>query len=149
MSNRRPQKANKRRAECHPERPHYGRGLCAACYKQWLYRTNPAWRQKRLDTERARQPQDWAKHIKKEYGLTPADYEKLLRIQGYGCAACGAPPELGRHLAVDHDHTSHQVRGLLCKCCNMAIGFMRNNPFTALAAWRYLRHHHGLGHADR
>ena len=149
MSKSRTQTANVRRADCHSDRPHYARNLCAACYKQWLYRTNPIWRQSRLNAEKARQPQDWAKHIEKEYGLTPIDYEDLLRVQGGGCAACGVGPEPHRHLTIDHDHTSNQVRRLLCKCCNMAIGFLRNNPLTALAAWRYLRRHHGLGYADR
>lgn len=54
------------------------------------------------------------------YGLTVEDYEKLLKAQGGVCAICGRPPKKQR-LAVDHDHLTKRVRGLLCAFCNGRI----------------------------
>jgi hypothetical protein len=143
MNKRRPQKANTRRAECHPERPHYAHGRCSACYVNWRYAHKPGWAEYRKAYEKDRQPRDWTRQIKQRYGIVPADYQRLLDLQGGGCAVCGVLPEVDRHLAVDHDHSTGTVRGLLCKCCNMAAGFLRNSPQSALALFRYLRKFHG------
>lgn len=41
-------------------------------------------------------------------------------------------------LAVDHNHTTGKVRGLLCRRCNSTIGFMNDNTKTVQAAADYL-----------
>ena len=42
--------------------------------------------------------------------------------QNGGCAICGTTPEQqGRHLAIDHDHHTGYVRGLLCSVCNVLL----------------------------
>lgn len=79
------------------------------------------------------------------YGLTHEDYERLKAKQGGRCAICREPDD---HLAVDHDHaccpTRKQscgacIRGLLCRQCNIALGFLRDNLDIAAAAAAYLR----------
>lgn len=50
------------------------------------------------------------------YGLTQDQYDTLLRFQGGVCAICRGFRRY--QLAVDHDHKTGQVRGLLCKLCN-------------------------------
>lgn len=68
----------------------------------------------------------------KKYGLTPEEYDVLLESQNGACAACRAP-ERGRNqfgpvrLAVDHDHTTGRIRGLLCMGCNRALGLLNDN----------------------
>lgn len=59
----------------------------------------------------------------KKYGLSEEDYERLLAEQGGVCAICEEPPS-GRwkRLAVDHDHETGEVRGLLCITCNTLLG---------------------------
>lgn len=47
-------------------------------------------------------------------------YDALLELQGGGCAICGRPPTT-RRLALDHDHRTMQVRGLLCFRCNSML----------------------------
>ena len=42
-----------------------------------------------------------------------AERERLIRERGNRCEVCGRPPKT-RALAVDHDHLTGQVRGLLC-----------------------------------
>lgn len=47
-------------------------------------------------------------------------YDALLEFQGGGCAICGRPPGKRRH-ALDHDHKSMELRGILCTACNMRL----------------------------
>lgn len=43
-----------------------------------------------------------------------------------------------RWLAVDHDHATGRIRGLLCSHCNKAIGLFQENPEFMKAAIEYL-----------
>ena len=76
-------------------------------------------------------------HLKRTFGLTEADYERLLGEQGGGCAICGRLPG-SRNLHIDHDHDTGEVRGLLCFRCNVAIGHLREDPGIALKLIDYL-----------
>jgi hypothetical protein len=60
----------------------------------------------------------------KRYGLTLEQYDELLEKQQRCCAICGESHDVakGKILAVDHDHTTGKVRGLLCHNCNTIIG---------------------------
>lgn len=69
-----------------------------------------------------------------KYGLSSSDYEILLEKQGGVCAICSKPETRTHHktgtpfsLAVDHDHETGRVRGLLCTKCNKAIGALGDN----------------------
>ena len=59
----------------------------------------------------------------KQYGLSVADYERLYVAQDRVCALCQQTCRTGKHLAVDHDHKTGQVRGLLCYSCNVKLGW--------------------------
>ncbi len=76
--------------------------------------------------------------LRVRYGLTLADYDALLEAQDGKCP-CGRPPSESAHgvLAVDHDHFTGRVRGLLCSRCNLVLGLMRNDAdaLFALAAY--------------
>jgi hypothetical protein len=65
-----------------------------------------------------------AARVEKLYGITPQDYDRLFQLQGGRCAICGRRPQTKR-LAVDHDHATGAVRGLLCASnengCNRAV----------------------------
>ncbi len=85
-------------------------------------------------------------NLRRNYGITLADYDRILDDQNNGCAICGKTPEENKQrLAVDHNHTTGEVRGLLCKNCNTAIGLLGDNPSTLRLATRYLeeRGHYG------
>ena len=65
--------------------------------------------------QRAKLHREWRKH-----------YEYLLEFQDSGgcCAICGKPPrEGGRRLAIDSDHKTESLRGLLCGNCNRRLKF--------------------------
>ncbi len=76
-------------------------------------------------------------HLWTLYRLTPEDYAAIEMYQGGVCAACGQPSERIR-LAVDHDHATGRIRGLLCWVCNRALGFIRDRRDVAEGLALYL-----------
>lgn len=75
----------------------------------------------------------------KKFGLLIEEYDVLLTEQGGGCAACGRLQEdLSRKMAVDHDHATGKVRGLLCLGCNVTLGHAGDNPLLLRALADYL-----------
>jgi hypothetical protein len=76
--------------------------------------------------------------IKKTYGLKSDDYDVLLEAQGGRCAICRARPK-SKRLAVDHDHKTGAVRGLLCSRCNHDLmGSAWDSLALVVALWHYL-----------
>lgn len=75
------------------------------------------------------------------HGLVPGEYDLMLNAQAGGCAICGNGCKSGRSLAVDHDHATGEIRGLLCANCNRSIGMMADSPERLRAAARYLEDH--------
>jgi len=61
----------------------------------------------------------------------------LLEDQGGSCKICNNK-DGDRKLAVDHCHHSGQVRGLLCRRCNVAIGSLEDDPVLLQKAIDYL-----------
>lgn len=78
--------------------------------------------------------------LKRGYGMTPEEYDALVRQQNAGCAICGRGPEK-RLLAVDHCHRTGKVRGLLCHKCNPGIGIFCDDPELLRKAASYLEQH--------
>lgn len=74
------------------------------------------------------------------YQMQPGDYEVLLQAQGGLCAICGAKEAGGKggRFNVDHDHSTGQIRGLLCYSCNLGIGLLRDDADLMRAAIRYM-----------
>lgn len=118
--------------------------LCMACYQ----------RTRRLGQEpiEIRRANLWAK-----YRITPEQYDTLRLIQNYRCGICGiheddvdlarvggrprrdGQPLLKVPLAVDHDHRTGVIRGLLCPSCNAGIGALGDDPSRLRAAIAYLK----------
>lgn len=83
------------------------------------------------------------KHLQRKYGISHADYENMLAEQKGCCAVCGIEEKYceNQRLAVDHDHATGEVRALLCKKCNQAIGLLQDSAEFAYAAYQYLKEH--------
>lgn len=83
------------------------------------------------------------RHLRREFGIGLADYAARLAAQGGRCAICRSDDPRtwngGKSFAVDHDHATGKVRGLLCRHCNLALGYLRDNPELAEALAAYLR----------
>lgn len=76
-------------------------------------------------------------HLKRTYGITIEDYNRILKEQSGKCAVCGKPPKTMR-LAVDHCHKTGKIRGLLCSYCNRRV-IGRHTLEILEAGVRYLR----------
>lgn len=76
------------------------------------------------------------------YGISVADYERLLAEQGGACAICGRVDSgnaKDTRLHVDHCHATGRVRGLLCTNCNHGLGKFADSPERIERAALYLR----------
>jgi hypothetical protein len=76
--------------------------------------------------------------LKRHYGISLAEYNMLLEQQNGVCAVCEQPCPTGRRLAVDHDHETGRVRGLLCRNCNSGIGYLGDTLSRVRKAVVYL-----------
>jgi len=73
------------------------------------------------------------------YGITLEEYEVLLIKQNNVCAICSASTgSNNKRLAVDHNHQTGVVRGLLCDDCNIGLGKFKDNPNLLIKAINYL-----------
>ena len=59
------------------------------------------------------------------YGITPEQYEQMLNFQNGLCNICLNPPQKNK-LAIDHDHATGVIRGLLCSRCNQHLEWSIN-----------------------
>lgn len=78
-------------------------------------------------------------HLKREYGITLAQYNTLLDTQHFCCSLCHTPDYTGgKSLHVDHCHETGVIRSLLCSKCNTAIGLLQDNPALLKKAAAYV-----------
>lgn len=82
-------------------------------------------------------------HLQRKYNLTLEDYSALWNAQGGCCAVCRQPEDF-RRLAVDHDHKSGEVRGLLCNKCNAALGNADDDALRLRLLADYLDDRHNV-----
>jgi hypothetical protein len=116
--------------------------------RQEIGKRNSAYYQanKKSIGERARASRQARKHandpalrsgeLRRRYGISPAEYDALLAKQGGVCAICRKRSK-GR-LCVDHCHLTGTVRGLLCHACNVALGALKDDQASLVAALAYL-----------
>jgi hypothetical protein len=111
----------KRYAKKHPER---------------VAASNKAWRESNRVKVKEQLYNNW---LKRNYGITRIEYEELLRSQDGRCAICRTLPTTQRRLAVDHDHDTGKIRGILCDQCNVGLGNFRESAAMLKAAAVYIR----------
>lgn len=88
--------------------------------------------------------------LKRYFGLTVDDYERMWNEQNGKCKICDKPETASsidsrrtRRLAVDHCHASKKIRSLLCAQCNSGLGNFRDDPELLEKAAAYIRQHTG------
>ena len=86
--------------------------------------------------EKARE-QSYRKKLAK-FGLTFEQYQERLKQQKGVCALCGKENSNGQRLAVDHNHETGKIRGLLCLVCNVALSRLEKDRNWAKKAVEYL-----------
>ena len=80
---------------------------------------------------------------KRKYGITLEEYNMLLGKQKNVCAICSEVCSSKRRLAVDHNHETGAVRGLLCSNCNRGLGLFKDKIDRLNKAIEYLGNKHG------
>lgn len=74
------------------------------------------------------------------YGITPEEYQAIYEAQGGKCYICQRATGESKRLAVDHNHESGEVRGLLCSLCNYkVIGHLREDIAALQRAIEFLQ----------
>lgn len=130
-------------ATCHPDRKHVARGLCRICYdREWkkahyhanseLHKDLNAANYKKHAERRKAYQKEWyrnnpekalAHNRKAKYGLTQEMFDAIVAEQGGRCAGCGTK----NPTHVDHCHDLGHVRMILCRACNLGLGFFKNS----------------------
>jgi len=74
-------------------------------------------------------------------GKTYAEVEAIYLESKGICAICGAPKAIAKNHALDHDHKTGELRGVLCSLCNTGLGMFQDNIRYLRNAIQYLRHY--------
>jgi len=114
---------------------HKYRKFCKPCEEK--DNSKPRLERKNIDSQHVEAIQRRAM-LKKKFGMTLEEYNLMLEQQHGVCKICGGTKTNGVHLAVDHDHATGKVRGLLCSGCNTGLGGFRDDPRNLLKASLYL-----------
>lgn len=77
--------------------------------------------------------------LMRSFGINIEQYEEMIVVQQNRCGICGGYQRNEKSLAVDHNHTTGKIRGLLCDDCNFGIGFLKDNEQILRNAIDYLR----------
>ena len=98
---------------------------CRVCYKNTIPKgkDNPQWRGGR---------------IKRVYGVDELVITQMIVLQQGLCAICGKEL-VPKDQHIDHDHISGEVRGVLCRTCNLGIGLLGDTLEVAERAVQYLK----------
>lgn len=71
--------------------------------------------------------------------MTVSRYNELFKSQKGCCAICATKQDdLKRSLCVDHNHSTGEVRGLLCDACNRALGYLKDSTDLLSKCINYL-----------
>lgn len=76
-------------------------------------------------------------HLKSNYDINDVEFERMKAEQNGLCLICEKMPD--ERLAVDHDHDTMTIRGLLCKQCNYALGQFGDSLKLLQSAVRYMQ----------
>jgi hypothetical protein len=108
----------------HPERAAEGRKRYSK--QRWAKLTKAEKREERL---------------KKDYGLTFVDLDRMFVEQNGLCEICKTEISLidnSLKACVDHNHVTKQIRGLLCGNCNWGLGHIKESREIAISMIKYI-----------
>ena len=75
-----------------------------------------------------------------KHGITSEQFDFMLMIQDYKCAACRTTKPKGKgNWHIDHCHETGHIRGLLCHYCNVALGNANDSIDRLQSLINYLR----------
>lgn len=130
------------RAEQYPDSSAGYQTICIRCFKLKRSEYVKSNKIKCLEGDKAQYKKNPDRYresnYKRNFGITLAQYNNMLSAQQERCAGCDKhQSEFKKRLAVDHDHKTGAIRGLLCQNCNRCLGVAYDSPqtLTNLAAY--------------
>lgn len=119
--------------------------LCKPC--QSVYQKNYV--RRKDPTARAKANRKW--RLGRYFGMTPEQYDEMLKNQNNACAVCHQEEKLINHktgklspLSVDHCHATGKVRSLLCNRCNVTLGRVADSPALLRKLADYVERHSAI-----
>jgi hypothetical protein len=124
---------------------------CKSCFGEWhkkyeyKRRRNPETRAAILEKDRKYNKSRTSlslrrSSIKRKYGISLEEWERIFELQGRKCACCGSSEprsEKGWHM--DHNHETGNNRGILCHPCNVVLGLVKESSEHLEKLIAYLR----------
>lgn len=121
------------------------RAMCKLCFNEYQrnFRLN---NREKLLFDRRNAPSNSRtnrriRNLRYKYNITIEDYNKMFTVQNGKCFICDSPPEENDVLCVDHCHESGNVRKLLCRKCNKALGLFNDDLNVIKKAFIYIQTH--------
>lgn len=94
----------------------------------------------KANTRKLYPSKSYRSHIKNRYDLSVIDYELMFNNQAGCCVICQSKLSIyGTNTHIDHNHSTGEVRGLLCRDCNQGIGLLKENILILENAIEYLK----------
>ena len=124
---------------------------CRNVHYNDFYKKNPEKQKQKNDSQKENRQKFYSSdkgiissrkaHLKRCFGITLEQYNKLSELQNHVCAICNSPETHYRNsvLSVDHNHQTGKIRGLLCSTCNRALGLFKDNRKNLINAIKYLK----------
>ena len=109
-----------------------------APHRKAYYHTN---RERIIAYKGGKHAKDLARNatLKRKYGITLDDYNRMFEEQGMRCKICGIDDPGAWNL--DHCHTTGKVRGILCVKCNTSLGKIEKDPALFQRMMDYIEEH--------
>lgn len=98
------------------------------------------WNSKMRDYQRKNRDKYYEYNAANRFGVKRAEIQ-ALRATSSVCEICGNPPAATKRLAIDHDHDTGKLRGMLCHTCNLGLGAFKDNEVLLHKAFFYLTKH--------
>jgi hypothetical protein len=120
------------------------RAICKLCHSEY----NKNWEKNNKDKAAAKTKRYRHKYpektravaLKRYFDMTLEELNQIEKEQNTSCMICKIhQDDLGESLCVDHDHETKDVRGILCRRCNLALGQFRDNVELLENAVKYLK----------
>lgn len=123
-------------SKCHPGKPEFivGSGVCRACYlKDWRSERPPS------KCHPDKPMVDLKSGFCSSCYVSTKKYGVVVDFAKHNCEICRKPLQKGVGKgAIDHDHSTGGLRGILCSSCNRMLGFAKDSTDILRAAIEYL-----------
>ena len=120
------------------------RAICKICHSEY----NKNWERNNKDKAAAKTKKYRHKYpdktrtvaLKRYFNMTLEELHKIEKEQNKSCMICKIhQDDLRETLCVDHNHENNNVRGILCRRCNLALGQFRDDDKLLENAIKYLK----------